>query len=260
MHAFNRRFGLGPRGFGYAYVCEGGDGMLEYVRIRIGEGAAPACALCHPAGPETYLPVALVAEELERAASELPGCEPFNVILEGCEPLRHPDLPAIIAECSRARAVRIGMETDAGAFNIADNANGALSAGLRQIHVPLLGPDAASHGRLRAGTGFEQSCAGASAFLSAAERAELPALLLGVLPVCVHNIDQAAATVAVFARLGAVAVRMVPDAVRVDHPALRAACETGMACGVWVWVDDGTAPALLEEYSRAPFTSVAVTR
>lgn len=233
--------------------------MLEYARIRIGDGALPTCGLCDSVVPETHLPADEIALSLGMAIDQATDAQPLNVILVGSEPFRHPALPAIIAECTRVGAARIAVETDAGAFNIEENAHGALLAGLRQIHVPLFGPDAATHARLRNGAGFAQSCAGASSFLRAAQRAGLPALLLGVLPVCSHNIDHAAATVAVFARLGAVAVRIVPDAVSDQDPRLRAACETGMANGVWVWVESGDTSPSLEAHTQAPFAAAVVT-
>lgn len=228
--------------------------MLEYARIRIGDGAQPECALCSPSAPESHIPAEEVIAVLARAASGVPQGQAFNVILEGSEPFRHPALPTIISECVALRAARIGIETDAGAFTIDENAHGALSAGLRQIHVPLFGADGATHDRLRPGAGFARSCAGAENFLMAADRAGLPALLVGILPVCAHNIDHAAATVALFARLGAVAVRVVPGAVRADDPRLCAAYETGMTNGVWVWADRAEASYSLAAHTRAAFS------
>jgi len=238
--------------------AKGAIRMLEFVRIRIGHGAQPTCSLCSPSAAESHIPATEVAAALSEAVARVPEGHALNVILEGSEPFRHPELPVIISECVAARAARIGIETDAGAFTIDENAHGALSAGLRQIHVPLFGADGATHDRLRPGAGFARSCAGAKNFLTAADHAGLPALLVGVLPVCAHNIDHAAATVALFARLGAVAVRVVPGAVRADDPRLGAAYETGMTNGVWVWADGAEASFSLAAHTRAAFSVVEV--
>jgi len=211
--------------------------MIRFTRVAIGVGCERVCARCEPPHAEEYAPLSDIRARIEAVAqSDSAACE--NILLDGPEPFRHPVLPAIIEACVQAGAKRIGLVTDAGALSIGENAAGSLTAGLRQIHVPLFGPDAASHDALTPSGRFDQTLAGVTGFLTAADRMGVPVVLLGVLPLCDHTLTHAPAIIATFARLGAVAVRVVvSDSALLGAPELLAAVETGITNGVWVWVD-----------------------
>lgn len=171
------------------------------------------------------------------------------------EPFRHPELPEIILGLAESGVERIGLLTDAAGLGVSENAVGAVDAGLRHLHVPLLGPDAASHDPLTSGAGFDATARGIGRFLEAARAADAPVAVVGVVPLCAHTRASAAATVAAFARLGAVAVRVTfNEGVDPSCDEVRAACETGMVNGVWVWLDTPDAKAgRLADHSAGPF-------
>lgn len=208
--------------------------MLSFGRVSIGSGGIAGCMPCGGASGQEFQALESVRAEVERVRAAALD----NVLLAGAEPFRHPELPALITTCTDAGFVRIAMETDAGALAIPENAAGSVAAGLRQIHVPLLGPDAASHDPLVHSASFDQVTAGVTRFLEAAERARVQVVLVGVVPLCDHTLVHAPAIVATFARMGAVAVRLIrADDVPRDAPTITAAFETGMVNGVWVWDD-----------------------
>lgn len=227
--------------------------MVRFTRITIGDGGGLFCTRCLTRVPESFRPLPETLDRISQARS-LSGPSSFNCLLEGAEPFRHPSLPALIAGCASAGAERIAIVTDAGALAVPENAAGSLSAGLRQIHVPLYGAAAPSHDPLCRSGSFAKTSAGVSRFLEAAVRAGSPVLVVGVLPVCEHTIADAPAIVATFARLGAVTVRLVlRDPRFAEDPAIGAAFETGMVNGVWVWVDDVTSKGPLgAPAARAP--------
>ncbi len=235
--------------------------MIEFVRIPVGEGGAVACRCCAAPVPETYATLDALADSIASAGDARSADTDLNVILDGAEPFKHPALPAVIGLCVAAGARRLAARTDAGALAISENAQGSLAAGLRQIHVPLFGPDAATHDALCSSAGFEKSCAGMEHFMRCAKQAGIDALIIGILPLCEHNISQAAGTIATFARLGATAVRIGASTSLADSPQVKAACETGMANGLWVWHEQPGTPGgrSLAAHTRAPFTIVAVT-
>lgn len=221
--------------------------MIAFQTVSTGTGDLLGCRLCGAGSAGEHTP----AQDVLAAIADVRSRGAENVMLAGSEPFRHPALPALVAACAEAGFARIAMLTDAGALTIPENASGALEAGLRHIHVPLFGPDAPSHDAACASGRFAQTTAGVEGFLAAATRAAASVALVGVLPLCEHTLASAPAIVATFARLGALAVRIVPaPGVDADAPEVRAAFETGMVNGVWVWVD---APETIDDRSgRAP--------
>ncbi len=218
--------------------AKGGWPVIGFLRVSIGQGGDVACSRCGPTGPQTPFPAAAVLDSVCADAPSHSGGRARNVLLEGMEPFRHPELPEIILGLAEAGVERIGLLTDAAGLGVSENAVGALDAGLRHLHVPLLGPDAASHDPLVTSAGFDATARGIGRFLEAARAADAAVAVVGVVPLCVHNLDLAAATVAAFARLGAVAVRVTfNEGVDPSCDEVRAACETGMVNGVWVWLD-----------------------
>ncbi|MDO9107800.1 MAG: hypothetical protein Q7U89_02245 [Coriobacteriia bacterium] len=232
--------------------------MIEFARIPIGTGGAAICARCQPSTAILHTSSDEILSCVKRVAQRAEGSGSPNVLLDGAEPFRHPSLPAILSGARAAGVERIAMVTDAGALGVADNASGSISAGLRQIHVPLFGSDSRSHDALTHAGTFDTSCTGIARFQSAAERMGVEVLAIGVLPLCVHNLADAAAIVAVFARLGAAAVRLIGDDSSTSRSHIRAACETGMVNGVWVWHEGDPSPqhSSLADHRRGPIRLV----
>lgn len=234
--------------------------MIDFERVSIGTGGAAICLRCQSPKAMQYATDEVILSSIIRIASGADGTVRPNILLEGPEPFRHPDLPAILGGARAAGIERIAMITDAGALGVADNASGSIFAGLRHIHVPLFGSDARSHDALAHSGTFDASCAGITRFQSAAESMGVEVLIVGVLPLCEHNLADAAATVAVFAKLGAAAVRIVGNDTSASRPHVSAACRTGMVNRVWVWHDGEPASHLgrLAEHRRGPFRLVEV--
>ncbi|MDO8987468.1 MAG: hypothetical protein Q7V14_04510, partial [Coriobacteriia bacterium] len=111
--------------------------MIEFARIPIGTGGAAICARCQPPTAILHTSSDEILSCVKRVAQRAEGSGSPNVLLDGAEPFRHPSLPAILSGARAAGVERIAMVTDAGALGVADNASGSISAGLRQIHVPL---------------------------------------------------------------------------------------------------------------------------
>ncbi|MBU4555472.1 MAG: hypothetical protein KJ747_01190 [Actinobacteria bacterium] len=228
--------------------------MIEFARISIGTGGAAICSQCQPQTAILHAPDDEILSKVKRVALSADGTVGPNVLLEGPEPFRHPNLPALLGGALAAGIERIALVTDAGALGVADNASGSIFAGLRHIHVPLFGSDSRSHDALTHSGTFDASCAGVARFRSAAERMGIEVLVIGVLPLCVHNLTDAAETVAVFAKLGAAAVRIIGDDTSASRPHILAACETGMVNGVWVWHegDPTSRQGALADHRRGP--------
>jgi len=228
--------------------------MIEFARIPMGTGGAAVCARCQPPTAILHAPDDEILSRVKRAAERADGAKSPNILLEGPEPFRHPSLPAILGGARAAGIERIAMLTDACALGVADNASGSIFAGLRHIHVPLFGADSRSHDALAPSGTFDASCAGVARFHSVAESMGVEVLIIGVLPLCEHNLADAAAIVAVFARLGAAAVRIIGDDMSATRPHILAACETGMVNGVWVWHEGEPHPqdSPLADHRRGP--------
>lgn len=214
--------------------------MLEFAHIALGTGDGLACTRCTPAQEAGYVPAAELESRVRKVAEGWIGGPGPNVTLGGPEPFAHPELPAIVAAAVAAGIERVCLETDGGALSVPANAVGVLRAGVRHLNVRLLAGDAVLADELsglrgRTGDGL----AGIDAFLEAADADGVRVAVTALVPVCQHNIASLPATVAVLARHGLHAVRLVPGGSLPPgaDSVLAAACDTGMVNQLWVEVD-----------------------
>lgn len=219
--------------------------MIDFAEVDIGRGPQVSCSLCAAATvPTSFLDPAEVGGRLR----DLAGQGTRNVVFCGVEPLKHPRLPVLVGMARDAGMRRIALATDARGLAVGGNARGAVAAGLRQIHVPLLGPTAADHDGLLGEVGaFDAAVAGLAAWREALEHAGVAGALLGITGLCRHSAGTLPETVARFAQEGAAAVKVRVAAGTPDDVVMRvldAAFETGMVNGVWIWPDGAEAAAL----------------
>lgn len=208
--------------------------MIDLVSIAVGTGAPAGCVHCQPASGATYHAVGVIASALEAAR----GAD--GVVLTGPEPFSHPELPAVIAACRDAGFVRIALDTDGGALAAHGNAVGVLHAGVRHLHVRVLGADDAVHDERLGRPGRTAAArSGMAAYRAAALESGLPIVVTAVVPVCRHTLPELPATVAACGARGFDAVRLIaagPLPVSAGV-AVAAACDTGMVNRIWVSAD-----------------------
>jgi MoaA/NifB/PqqE/SkfB family radical SAM enzyme len=238
------------------------NGLLQFISVSMGTGDGPACLRCGPTAAPGYDS----SEDILLRCARMLGPDSMaspgrSVLLLGPEPLKHPELPAVIAGVRSLGVERIAVRTDARGFAVGDNAAGAFAAGVRHVHVVFLGPDAATHDGLVGAPGaFRAAQAGLHAFGAAASRSGLPWALIGSVPLCRHTIVHLPETVAAFAAAGAVLV--TADVVGTldperSRPWIDAGFQTGVVSGVWVHVAGWPAPVPTEwakTVCRSPLT------
>ncbi len=214
--------------------------MLEFEVVSIGAGDGLTCARCGPTLPAHYATVEDVVARLDGVCHAWERGPGPNVVLGGPEPLKHPQLPALVAHARSVGVERLALRTDARGLAVGDNASGAVASGVRHLHVVVLGPDARSHEELAGPRGvLAEARAGMSAFAAAAEHLGVPCAIVGCVPVCRHNVEMLPATVDMLAREGALLVHLELTAdLDAKHatPWLEAAFNTGVVSGAWVHV------------------------
>lgn len=183
--------------------------MIAFAELAIGSGGLLNCSRCAGSVQRSPRPLAELAPALVQiAAGWDPGPGP-NVVLTGFEPFSHPELPAVISTAIDLGFERVRLSTDAGALGVGGNASGIVAAGVRQLEVVVLGPDAQTHDALAGRPGLHASMvAGLGALWSAVEDAGCDFFLCGRVPICAHNVDRLAETVASLAGRGAMAVTL----------------------------------------------------
>lgn len=237
--------------------------MLDFALVRTGEGQPVSCRRC-PDGPitETY-DAGTIARSLDTVLSHAGQAGAPDILFAGGEPLALDEFASLVASARTTGARRIAALT-CGA-PLADGGDAALLVreGLRHAHIGLLGPAAAPNDGLAGTSGFDAAMAGMRAFRAAGADQGVRVALYGRVPVCSHNMELLPETVSTLAREGAVAVALLvgpgTDARRIA-PWLVAAFETGLTCGVWVWIE-GADPASLGPAAmaaRAPMRIVEV--
>ena len=214
--------------------------VLESAHIPLGSGDGLTCTRCAPAREASYVPGTELENRIRTVAEGWAGGPGPNIVLGGPEPFAHPELPALVAACVAAGVERICLETDGGALSVPANAGGVLRAGVRHLRVRLLAGDAVLADELsglRGRTG--DALAGIDAFLEAADSDGARVTVTALVPVCQHNLASLPATVALLARHGLHAVRLIPGGSLPSgaDSVLAAACDTGMVNQLWVEVD-----------------------
>ncbi len=219
--------------------------MLEFAGISTGTGERIACSACGRTRAVEFRPSSSIIAEVGAAAGS--GC--VNVSLGGAEPLAHPEIPRIVAECVGLGVRRLRLITDGIALGMGDNAVGSLDAGVRHVRVIALG-DEATHDRLADAPGaLAAARAGVTAFCDAAEQRSATICVSGLVPVCAHNLHACSGAIVELARMGAGEVVLKLDGSLPGEeaiPYVLAACQTGTVNGVWVAVE-GLAPEELGE-------------
>jgi MoaA/NifB/PqqE/SkfB family radical SAM enzyme len=215
--------------------------VIAFAEVVLGSGGVVRCTRCTPAEPpREFLPAERILAQVREAARGWESGPGPNVAFVGVEPFAHPELPAIVAGARSSGVQRIRLRTDGGALSVAENASGALHAGVRHIEVVLLGAGP-EHDALAGRAGlFADARDGMFRLREAAVALNARVAVTGVVPVCRHNLEHAAAAVAALAEAGAVAVELdvSPSAATAvgARDWLSAAIDTGTTAGVWVSV------------------------
>lgn len=177
--------------------------MLQFARVDIGDGGVATCRRCSAAAAKPW-DGARVADAIRNAG--MAGVD--GIRMDGFEPFSHPALPAIVTEAATVSS-RVAIVTDAGALSVGANVEGILDAGVRHFVIVLNGPDAATHDGLTGREGlFEAARAGVGALRARAAATGAQIAVSGRIRVCRHVAPTAAATSAMLAGWGAIAVEV----------------------------------------------------
>ncbi|MBE0475958.1 MAG: hypothetical protein IBX62_02540 [Coriobacteriia bacterium] len=228
--------------------------MLAYAEVPIG-GRPAACARCRPCPEEApFIPAEEVASAIRRDVQARGG----SVALVGGDAFEHPAWRDLVSGALVAGARR--LRTDAGPA-LAVYAEEALCVGVRHVRVRLLAPPSRHDELLRAAGAGEATLAGVRAFLDAAERAGVSAVVTAILPVCRHNLHDLPATVTALAETGAASAEAVLDTASVPPgpaaPWLAAAADSGTVNRMWLrlaGVTEGALPGY-EMHFEPPFAT-----
>lgn len=210
--------------------------MIAFSEIGIGTGGIASCAAClHRSGGQESQPFSAdaVKERLVASARSWSHGPGPNVSFIDFEPFAHLELPEIIRVATDLGYERVRLRTDAGALSMPGNAEGALGAGVRQLEVVMLADDD-DHDRLTERPGlFAAAYAGVRAFLDAAQTANVPVAVTGLVPVCRHNAVLVPGAVVRLAELGVVAVHLdVSECTESERVFIVAALDTAAANAV----------------------------
>ena len=216
--------------------------MIEFVDISLGDGPQVQCGRC--AGSPERAAFRSGAEVVEEAGAACKGWSRGtgpNIRLTGAEPFTHQELPRIVAGVMEAGCRRLAIDTDAVALRSAQNAHGALSAGVRHIRVTFLAGTEGVHDALAGMPGiFDSTREGVAAYRTTADAAQLPVSITVSVPVCRHNLRDLPSAVGAAVEAGADRVEITVTDGGIDLaaavPWIVAACDTGVVNGVWVEV------------------------
>ncbi|PKQ29415.1 MAG: hypothetical protein CVT60_05430 [Actinobacteria bacterium HGW-Actinobacteria-10] len=214
--------------------------MLDFALVRTGTGQPVTCRRCSGVPDARTGDGDAIAAALDAVLAIAGSAGAPDILFAGGEPLALDEFVSLLATARTAGSRRIGAVTGGAPLADDDDAATFVRDGLRHLHVPLLGPDAAAHDALLGSSGFDASLAGMRAFRGAGAEQGVRTALYGRIPVCSHTAPGLPETVSVFAREGAIAVALQvrPEAdVRRIAPWLVAAFETGLTNGVWVWIE-----------------------
>lgn len=237
--------------------------MIAFSEVSIGTGAFVSCVRCAAekgALASSPRPAAEVLAELEQIARGWTHGPGPNCAFVGFEPFAHPELPRLIAAAAAAGFARIRLRTDGGALAQPGNADGALTAGVRQLELIVLA-EGEAHDKLTGRPGLSAaSMRGVAAFTSAAERAGATVALSALIPVCAHAVAQLPHAVGAAAGLGATSVTLevsalpqTPENTALVRAALDTATINRIAASVIGWESGFAAP-----YDRTPSLTIGV--
>jgi len=236
--------------------------VIAFAEVAVGTGESVSCRLCAQEAPATYFSAEEVVTRIRHIASAWPDVPGPNVSLVGAEPLSHPELPTIVSAAVESRVTRVRLRTGAGALGAHGNADGALLAGVRHLEAVVLGAGSA-HDRLAGRPGsFADAMAGVRAFRAAADARGTQVAVTALVPVCRHNLESLAETIAALGRAGASSVELAvaeSGARAVGSAAwLSAAADTGMVNGVWVHIRGAAPQGMSQLHAIAPANCIEV--
>lgn len=213
--------------------------MLGFVAIGMG-GEDVSCRKCMPCPAQAaYRPYEEVLSEVRSAFSSWRGPSGPNLALQGA-PLGFPRLNELLEEAVRAGASRLRLEGEMALLADEGVCESVVASGVRHVRARVLA-GAEEHDVLagRPG-GFARVRRGLTAFQAAARQSAVDVLVTVEVPVCVHNLRETPAAVAVSADAGARAVvlSLSPSAAALGDAAawVGAACDTGAMSATWVAV------------------------
>ncbi|MCL4553914.1 MAG: hypothetical protein M1617_00735 [Actinobacteria bacterium] len=228
--------------------------MLRFEVVPVGRGDIKPCPRCpRPVDPHYYDPGDLDAK-LSGVAAGWGSAPGPNVVLAGPEPLNHPRLPELVRLAVDRGVKRLGLRTDAAGLTVGRNAEGVIASGVRHLHVvcpgDVLGPTTGH-------TGASRSLAGILAFTEAAEQSRVEVAIVGIVPVCAHNLHLLPEVVAMLASKGARLIRLEIASSAIDEDELAEWCvsafHTGILSGAWVDVPDAPPSVLTRiDVRRSP--------
>ena len=217
--------------------------MIEFVDVSLGDGPKVRCSRCatspeHAAfrsGEEVVAQAATACEGWDR------GTGP-NIRLTGTEPFTHQELPRIVTGVMEAGCRRLAIDTDAVGLRSAQNAHGALTAGVRHLRVTFLAGTVGVHDALAGVPGiFDSTRDGVVTYRATADAAQLPVSVTVAVPVCRHNLRDLPSAVGAAVEVGADRVEVSVTDGGIDLaaavPWIVAACDTGVVNGAWVEVE-----------------------
>jgi len=223
--------------------------VLTFVKIPIGTGGGVRCTRCFKERTaEEFFDAARILGRVSEVVSAWQAGPGPNIAYTGAEPFRHPDLVGLVRGAVAAGVQRMCLATDATALPRGENAEGAVSAGVRHLEVTLLGGSAHTHDDLSGRPGsFDSAMEGIRAVRAAADALGVPFLICGRVHVGSHNVKDLPAMMVAFTQVGASSVTLefsgsVPKAV--VRPWVGAAIETGIVNGVWVSLEGMSAAEL----------------
>jgi pyruvate-formate lyase-activating enzyme len=165
----------------------------ERALLKIGGMCTSDCVFCHAGGPRPGS--ALTVREVGRRVLAARDGGLVGVVLSGGEPTAHPRFLEIARFVGKA-GLELGLVTNGIALAEPGLVESLVRAGLRSVHVTLLGPDAGVHDRLAGVRSFERV---ASAIASLAALADVEVSVTTV--VARPNLAALEGTVGVVSRL-----------------------------------------------------------
>lgn len=209
--------------------------MLRFEVVPVGRGDIRPCPRCPKfVDPHYHDPGDLDVRLLDVVTGwgSAPGP---NVVLAGPEPLNHPRLPELVRRAVDRGVKRLALRTDAVGLTVGRNAEGVIASGVRHLHVVCPGDEADS---ARGYTATSRSMAGIRAFTEAAEQACAEVAIVGIVPVCTHNLRLLPEVVAMLAAREARLIRLEITSFAIDEGELAEWCasafHTGILSGAWV--------------------------
>ena len=237
--------------------------MLRFEVVPVGRGDIRLCSRCPATVDSNYYDPADLDVSLTGVVTGWGTTGPGpNVVLAGPEPLNHPRLPDLIRRTVDLGVKRLALRTDAAGLAVGRNAEGVIASGVRHLHVVCAGEEI---GTARVPSATARSIAGIRAFGEAADNARVEVAIVGIVPVCAHNVRLLPEIVAMLASEGARLIRLEIAFSAIDHSDVAEWCasafHTGILSGAWVDVPDAPQSVLERiDVRRSPLVLTSAVR